>query len=568
MQKSLCKKWLLLFLLTILPVAGLPATASAAELIATVDRDKISVDESLTLTIRYTGTARGEPDFSLLEKQFDLLSRYESTSFRSTNGKFSSATEWTLVLAPLDEGRLLIPSFSFDGVFSDAIEINVTAPQQTPGGDLGDVFLETVVNKSSAFVQEQILVTYRLYYSVNVDGRIGDDLKVENAIVVDLNDTTYQREVDGKLYQITEFNYAVFPQSSGELVIPSLHWTLNIANYRIGRIEKRRVRTRETKVEIKPQPASYPADATWLPAENIEISESWAREPDSFKVGEPITRTITLKADGLMSSQLPAFTADDNNSGAVKFYADQPKKNDIKGTYNVVSERIETAAVVVNKGGEVTIPGITIPWWDLQSNTLKYAKIPPTTVFVAGGDPASNESSGDPSELAPPAENVVPLTPTGQNGVSTTLWQLATVLFASLWLAFMFLWWRERGGLRNSGESLTISGRHTPEKKVLNQLRIACNENALVDIRKKLLEWAQLHWSDKEITTLDDIAERVDNSELQHDIRALDSALYSTSSEKNFSGSSLYGNLMNWLKMEKHRANEYEGGLGSLYPGA
>lgn len=562
MQKSLCKKWLLLFFLAMFPAAGW-----AAELIATVDRDKVSIDESLTLTVRYTGTARGEPDFSLLEKQFDVLSRHESTSFRSINGQFSSAIEWTLVLAPVKEGKLLVPSFSFDGLFSDAIEIDVTAPQQAPGEDLGDVFLETVVNKTNAFVQEQILVTYRLYYAVNVDGRIGDDLKVQNAIVVDLNDTTYQREVDGRLYQITEFNYAVFPQSSGELVIPSLHWTLNIANYRIGRIEKRRVRTRETKVEIKPQPANFPADATWLPAANIEISESWAREPNSFKVGEPITRTITLKADGLMSSQLPDFTHEDSNTDAVKFYADQPKKNDIKGTYNVVSERIETAAVVVNKGGEVTIPGVTIPWWDLQSNTLKYAKIPPTTVFVAGGDPASNESSDDPSEFAPPADNVVPLTPTGQSGVSKTLWQLATVLFASLWLVFMFMWWRERG-VRNAGESLTISGRHTPEKKVLNQLRIACNENALVDIRKKLLEWAQLHWSDKEITTLDDIAERVDNSELQHDIRALDSALYSTSSENDFSGNSLYTNLMNWQKAEKNQANKYEGGLGSLYPDA
>lgn len=564
MQKYIDKKWIFSFLfLLIFPIAGW-----AAELIATVDRDKVSIDESLTLTVRYTGTARGEPDFSLLEKQFDVLSRYESTSFRSTNGKFSSATEWTLVLAPLDKGKLLVPSFSFDGAFSDAIEIDVTAPQQTPGEDLGDVFLETVVNKSTAYVQEQILVTYRLYYSVNVDGRIGDDLKVGNAIVTDLNDTTYQREVDGKLYQITEFNYGVFPQSSGELVIPSLHWTLNIANYRIGRIEKRRVRTRETIVEVKPQPATFPADATWLPAENIEISESWAREPNSFKVGEPITRTITLKATGLMSSQLPAFTNDDSDTGTVKFYPDQPVKNDIKGTYNVVSERIETAAVVVNQGGEVTIPGVTVPWWDLQSNTLKYAKTPPTTVFVAGGDPSSSESGSDLPEFAPPSDNVIPSTQTGQSGVSTTLWQLATVLFAALWLAFMFMWWRERGGVRSSGESLTISGRHTPEKKVLNQLRIACNGNALVDIRKKLLEWAQLHWSNKEITTLDDIAERIDDGELQQDIRALDSALYSTSNENNFSGSSLYSNLMNWLKTEKHRANKYEGGLGSLYPEA
>lgn len=561
------KKRILIFLfLMVFSVVGLPATGVAAELIAKVDREKLSVDESLTLTVRYTGTARGEPDFSLLEKQFDVLSRYESTSFRSMNGRFSSATEWTLTLAPLDEGKLLVPSFSFDGAFSDAIEIEVTAPRQSPAGNLGDVFLETVVNKSSSFVQEQILVTYRLYYSVNVDGRIGDDLKVENAIVVDLNDTTYQREVDGQPYQITEFNYAVFPQSSGELVIPSLHWTLNIANYRIGRIEKRRVRTRESIVDVKPQPAAFPADATWLPAESVEISESWARDPSTFKVGEPITRTITLRADGLMSSQLPNFSSESNDTDEVKFYPDQPKKVDNKGAYNVISERIETAAVVVNKGGEVTIPGVTIPWWDLQSNTLKYAKIPPTTVFVAGGSPADKAND---NAFAPPSPDaVVPLKQTTQGGVSTTLWQMATVLFAALWLTFMFMWWRLRTATTGSEKNLALGGRQTPEKKILNELRLACNENSLVDIRKKLLEWARKHWNNDEITTLDDIAERVDEAQLQKNIRALDSALYSPSNESQFDGGSLYSNLMNWLKAERQQANKYEGGLGSLYPEA
>ena len=122
------KKWFLLMLLF------LATAAQTAELTARIDRNKIASDETFTLTVRYSGNAQGEPDFSLLEKKFDILGKQQSTSFSTVNGRFSGYTEWSLSLAPMEEGRQIIPSFKLDGLISDAIEIEVLPPQQQPTG--------------------------------------------------------------------------------------------------------------------------------------------------------------------------------------------------------------------------------------------------------------------------------------------------------------------------------------------------------------------------------------------------------------------------------------------------
>ena len=78
-------------------------------------------------------------------------------------------------------------------------------------------------------------------------------------------------------------------------------------------------RSKEVKVKVLPIPGSANMN-TWLPANHLELVEQWPADPPVFVEGEPITRTLSLKADGLASAQLPELPT--AAVEGLKFYPD------------------------------------------------------------------------------------------------------------------------------------------------------------------------------------------------------------------------------------------------------
>ena len=56
-------------------------------------------------------------------------------------------------------------------------------------------------------------------------------------------------------------------------------------------------------VEVMPLPKKN--KGWWLPSKNLKISEKWQPEPPVFKVGEPVTRTLTIIAVSYTHLTLP-----------------------------------------------------------------------------------------------------------------------------------------------------------------------------------------------------------------------------------------------------------------------
>ena len=59
----------------------------AAELLASVDRKEITKSDVVTLQVRYTGNAGfSSPEWSGLDKSFDIISQNRSMQFNMANG--------------------------------------------------------------------------------------------------------------------------------------------------------------------------------------------------------------------------------------------------------------------------------------------------------------------------------------------------------------------------------------------------------------------------------------------------------------------------------------------------
>ena len=515
----------------------------AGNLTASVDRDELGLEETFTLVLRYDEQINTTPDYELLRKDFDILNTQSGTQMSIINGSMEASTEWKIALAPKRIGKLLIPSFTIDGAISDAIEITVEGKSKSPKNTDNNVTVEVETSKDTSYVQEQIIVTLRLYTTVGLNGIELQPLQVKDALVVNIDEKQYQTKINGRPGAVVETRYAVFPQQSGELIIPSMLYQVSVSSgqrdlwdrfYGNSQNNILRLRTDEQRINVLPAPASVTA-GDWLPALNVSLSEHWSTSLDSLKVGEPITRSITVKADGLTAGQINPLQLAPIDG--LTFYNDQAQTDDQKSANGVEGSRIETIAIVPTKAGHFTLPEIKLNWWDTKSNSIRTATLPAVSLTVGLGDmtqlaapaneieePTSVDINTDLSTIEPQQTVVQEKTP---------LWLYisnALALIVALFFALRF--WQTKRELvaLYTTERAELNELNQNENEAWNNFKRTLADKELTAMRKALINWAQVYWNNESITSLQTIATQAHEPALTEELRKLDEAMFSAHS--------------------------------------
>ncbi|MGH1373942.1 MAG: BatD family protein [Cellvibrionaceae bacterium] len=482
-----------------------PGTAAKSELVAKVDRQHVSLEETLKLTLRYNEQVMfGEPDISQLHANFDVLGNHRSNQYRSVNGRAESWTQWSLTLAPKKEGKLLIPSFSYKGAFSEAIEITVkkAASYQSTTGNK-PIFIESSISKPEAFVQEQLIYTIRLFTSVGLTSLNRQDFAVENALLKQVSENRYQRNVGGNPYSVIEIAYAIFPQQSGNLTIPAHTWDVT-AQARQGqrydpflsrRGQRLRLRVEQQSVSVLPKPANYSGNH-WLPAADLSLSQSWSQAPNTFKVGEPITRTLSISAKGLMASQLPPLILDEVNG--VKYYPDQPQSEEAPGLDGITTLKAESYAIVPNKPGRFTLPAVTLTWWDTQQNRMREASLPIQTIEV-GGEAILTAAANEEPTTSTSASNDREIQITSS---TSRTWLYVSIVSIAFNILLAMLWWsaRSKSNQHTLGSPTTRpQSTDRSESSRYKHLKSCLQGGDENQIRQALLLWGQSFYAQHQL---------------------------------------------------------------------
>ena len=130
--------------LFLLIAAMLGASVHASNASLQVDQTNIEKDQTITATFNYKGKLDSEPDFSVLEKDFTVVSQGLSKSVEIINGNYREQQTWNTVLLPKRVGRLVVPAVDFGGEKSNAVTLTVAPPKPGSDTDLGDLFLEAL----------------------------------------------------------------------------------------------------------------------------------------------------------------------------------------------------------------------------------------------------------------------------------------------------------------------------------------------------------------------------------------------------------------------------------------
>ncbi len=501
----------------------------SAEIRSDVDRRAISMGESLRLTITGDASERlDQLDLAALQFDWEILSSSSSTNTSFINGSRSTTRTLTLDLLPLRDGLLSIPALSTGGKRTTPIAITVNP--QTVSADGGDsVRFSIDIDKQSVYIQEQIVLTVTIEQAINLDGAEVTQLELENAIVEELTRRNFQRQINGRLWRVTQLRYAIYPQQRGTLEIPSLALTArevlpgrSLLGARLGK--RFRLSEEPVSITVKPVPESF-TGSVWLPANSLELTQSWSKAPETMEIGDSTTRTLSLAADGLLSSQLPPITSmsDSSSISGIRVYPDQESSDQIERTEGFLGKRTRSEALVASGSGSWTLPEVRVPWWNTKTDTLEYAVLPSTTISV--GSPTVD----------------IPSVPTAVATAANVRGEMPAwigVLAAAGWLvaiALGILLWRTR---RGEARVQLSENKEETIRPLLSALKASTAQNDPSKSRDLLLRWASLR-ADRPIRTLDAIR-LLCSEELGQQIDKLEQTLYASDDVQWSEGTTLY----------------------------
>ena len=511
----------------------LPSSASLAELSAQVNRKVLASNETIQLTLRYDGQAfNSQPDFSPLQQDFEILSNNRQQQYSNVNGKSASYTDWNLTLRPKRIGIILIPSLTYKNDISNALEVTVraAAPSGTTAAGTQPIYTETVVNKTEVYIQQQILLTQRLYTSVQLRDYSLSDLDIPGEIIQRLGDTQYQKVINGRPYLVLEVNYAIFPQSSGKLTIPALRFGAYESSSRtqFGGFSTRGNRilrdTQAKTISIMAKPAHVATDQ-WMPSSGLILDEQWTADLSNLTVGEPITRTIRIIAKGLTGAQISPlnFTPSD----AYKVYPDRPQIEEQVSDNGIVGTRTESLALVPNQAGEMTIPGIEVRWWDTTKQRMQTANLPAKRVQVS----ASNSINSLPQMMDSPLQAMQPIETafrakslSGRESSILMLSLIANILLLAGLAALLFSRRKQQPIKAALGEPNIFA--RLSLKQCLKAIQIEADKDNLIAVRDSIMTWGRCLFAETPPTTLKVLAQLLDDGALKKQFDQLDRQLF------------------------------------------
>lgn len=408
-------------------------TASAPQTVVQGDRFRIS----------YKVTTRNIKDFRAPEMNGITVlagpSQSVSQSTQIINGKSTSevSVTYTFTVVCEEEGDFSIQgaTINADGksLTSNGLKIKVLPPDKTQSSGsqaqsqgnrqqgstaqtgtiaADDLFILATVSKTSVYEQEALVLSYKIYVSPSVDltnlGNKMPDIKNCNVQEVELpqqKEFKLERYNDRNYRTLLWSQYILYPQKSGEMVIPSLSFesivalpmqTNDIIDIFLngGRsVEVRKeLATRDIKIDVKPLPQGK-SSSYYGGVGNFSISSSIS--DTEVTANDAVTLKIVLSGSGNMKLV---------KTPEVQFPKDfdiYDPKVDNKFTIKNGSQsgnKVFEYLVIPRHAGEYTIPSVDFQYFDPTTGSYKTVSTEEYTLKVAKGE--GGESQGNVSYVS------------------------------------------------------------------------------------------------------------------------------------------------------------------------
>ena len=419
-----------------LAVALFSPISMAANIWATVSKNKVVKNEVFQLRVVVDEKMSSDDiDFSLLEQDFYVSRPSFGSSINIVNGRRSVRSEWNITLAAQKLGLANIPAFTINGKSSKPIAIQITQDLDEPKvSDL--VELRTTLDKTQLYPNESASLQIRLIIKT-------DPRRLQNPKVLppEVNGLTlsqigepnqYQSVLSGVEVTVLDQSYRVTADNPGSYTLRSAAFkgTVIYGNDRIGTTKLISVDTpAETfNIQVESKPEDY--TGVWLPTSMLSLKQTWTaangekiatKSGHQTKVGDSITREITLDIEGLPQERIPKLNI--NYPTNIRVYSEKPQFSQLD---NGITRMTLKQVLIPKKTGNIQLPSFDLGWWDSQNKKPNTAYLDSLSLTVEPGENL-NTSIPIPQYSAPTETKTITVTDSG-------FWPYLTALFAVLWL--------------------------------------------------------------------------------------------------------------------------------------
>ncbi|ABO47460.1 BatD family protein [Francisella tularensis] len=501
---------------------------SYANVSASVDRTHLEKGETFELVL-HLDNFDIQPDLDVLDKDFTVYNTSTISKTTIVNGQQSSQFEMIVTLMPNKTGKLTIPAIKIGNQTTKPINIEVDKElSNEEERNYQDLFAIGSLATDETYVNVPVLYTLRLYYATPILSLQPKAFDIKNSTIKQTNHRkTYQKRINGKMYDVVEESFLIIPNITGTIRIPAIVLEATIPNT-FGQLGTRvKYFSTEAKIlKVKPIPNDISIN-DWFPAADVQISDNWSADKN-IKEGEFLTRTVKIKAKGVLSNDIPKLEF--KSSDAFNVYPEKPELQDIEQAGQLTGIATYKIGYMPVKQGKATIPAINLKWFDVDNHKSKVASIAaktfdvqkgniPSSSFVTNGQPLSSQAT--------------------QKIIKDTFWRDVAIGLFILWLITFVLLIKCKVTKKVAKEVIDKQTNLDQKVSGLKEIKKACNKKDNIQLQKAIINWANTH-VDKQIFSLLEVAEIFPH--LKDILKELNAAIYAV---KDFNN---YHELLNLIK--------------------
>ena len=228
-------------------------------------------------------------------------------------------------------------------------------------------FAQVSLDRTSVYIQQPFKITITVYtptwYTAPLDF---DNIQIPNAFILSFDRTQPGMfTINNKQYAGLQFYFIAFPYHEGNFTVPSINIFAQTPPEGSAVSKKVSIHTEAKHFTVKPIPENMKGE-NWLVAKNVSISEKWSKTLSNVKVGDIITRTITIDAQGTLPQFIPQLSKDSLDFAST--YLQDASLVDQRNDYDANGRLTQSVVYLLEKEGDFTIPAIPITWWNPNSS--------------------------------------------------------------------------------------------------------------------------------------------------------------------------------------------------------
>lgn len=533
------------------------ASPALGGLTAVLSATSVGADQPVVLTLTQTGPDGAEPDLTPLQTDFRIAHRSSRREVRVTNGQRQERHELRLTLVPVRAGTLTVPALQAGDESTDPIELVVSAsavteapllpsptetlPEPIESPAPSDLSVEARIAPQRVLQDQQAVLVARVTSEQAMPlGRMHTPV-VTGARVLPLGEDRRVEAAGDQGRHIFERRFAIFPTETGTLRIPPLQFDA----WRTAGGSPKPFRSKGLSIRVDPRPDGQ-RPGRWLPARSLSLTEAG---PPQVRIapGQTLERLITVRADGIMASDLPPI--DLEIPFPLRIHDDPPRLWNERTPDGVIGYRSQRVLIGAAESGVYTLPGPSLDWWSTETEAWERSTLPDWTLTVAAfasqdRRPAATWSQpyrpSDELNKGQAADRALPPPDPGTGDASGSFWMRVgywTAALAGLAALMILLVLVRRRGAEGASSGQGSEPAPAPDSDAELRARFLVDEAAEAVERaygsgnaraaqQALLRWGAAIWPEAAPANLTQLATRV-RSPLREQVLLLDKSFFS-----------------------------------------